>query len=304
MSAAIPICHDSDRESWLKARQEGIGGSDAPAILGQSRFAGPAKIAAIKLGYQVDDDSESELLKWGRLVEAPMMQALQEETGIEATVDGTMYRCQIPGREFMQATLDGTARVDHDPVGIECKLAYWTASDWDRGVPAAVNTQVQHQMAVLDLRASYVLVLLDGYRFRWSRVERDDAFIEEQLVPMETMFWEKIQAGEIVPPTMAAPDREYEALKKLFPDHVEGKIKHLEGPEWIDVHDRWKVNKAAASQAEKAAKGYRNQLIAEIGDAEFGQLDDGTRLSLRQQTRAEHVVRKSKFRVLREVSGS
>ena len=301
MSQAVAICHDTDREIWLEERRAGIGGSDAPAILGQSSFAGPAKIAAIKLGYELgDEDDESELMRWGRLVERPMLAAFTEETGIPAEIDGNLYRQTNPELSFMQATLDGTCEVDGQTGGVECKLAFWSADAWDRGVPAAVNTQVQHGMGTLGYPFFYVLALLGGYKFRWARVDRDEEFISKTLIPAEAEFWRKIQSGEAVAP-MGAPDPEYAALKVMFPDVVPGKIARLEGSEWVDKFADWQLAGSVHREGEKRYKALRNDFFAAVGDCEYAELDDGQRLTLRSQTRAAHDVRESTFRVLRAV---
>jgi putative phage-type endonuclease len=297
MSAAIPLCPDSDRERWLELRLEGIGASDAPAVLGRSSFMGPFEVAAVKLGYESDREV-TELMDWGHYVEAPMLKKFHEETGFAAGIDGMLYRSSNPKLAFMQATIDGQTQVDGEVGGIECKLAFWSADAWDDGVPDQVQIQVQHQMAVMEWRFTYVLALLGGYRFRWSRVERDDRFIADELIPAERDFWERVQDGRDVVPK-GAPDREYEAIRAKFPDVIAGKIFRLEGDAWIDNFEKWRTCSSQKSIMEKAAKGHRNEFMAAIGDAEFAVLDDGQKLSLKAQTRAAHQVKESSFRVLR-----
>lgn len=299
MAAPEIICHDSDRESWLAARKVGIGGSDAPQIMGLSSFGGPAKVAATKLGYELgSEDDEPEILRWGRYVEAPMLKALTDETGIEATIDGHLYRSGQPGRDFMLATVDGRCVVDGVEGGIECKLAFWSADAWEEGVPASVDCQVQHNMDVTDLPFFYVLVLLGGYRFRWARVDRRPDWASEVLVPAEADFWQRLQEGRSIAPS-GAPDREYEALKARFPDVTPGKVAALTGDDWCRRYDEWRALSATKSDAEKRAKQLRNEFIAAMGDAEYARLDDGQMVSLRSQTRAAHHVKESTFRVLR-----
>lgn len=305
MSAAIAICHDSDREVWLEERKNGLGGSDAPAVLAleEYNFGGPAKIAAVKLGYELGaEDEESELMKWGRHSEPIMLSQFKEETGIEGTIDGNLYRSTDPDLDFMQATLDARCVVDGVEGGIECKLARFSADNWKQGVPKPVNVQVQHSIKTMGFPWSYVLVLLNGYQFRWARVDRDDRFIDEILIPTERAFWEKIQSGELVRP-VGAPDAEYEGLKAMFKDVVPDKVVRLEGDAWQAKFDAWRRAGNVHRRAEKRYKALRNEFFAEIGDAEYAQLDSGQLLTLRSQTRAAHEVRESTFRVLRASKG-
>lgn len=298
MTEAKVVCHDSDREAWLRARTKGIGGSDAPQVLGRSSFGGPARVAAIKLGYEIGDDTESELMKWGRLVEKPMLEAFTEETGYLAKIDGNMYQQQLPELSFMQATIDGVAKVGAELAIVECKLAFWSADAWDDGVPEHVQIQVQHQLATLGYPFAFVLALLGGYQFRWARVERDEDFIDNILIPTEREFWDRVQSGASVRPS-GAPDREAAAIAAMFPNPSIGKEVRLEGTTWIDRFDDWRKAAATKTVVEKEAKQYRNDFTAAMGDAEFAILDNGQRVSLKQQTRKAHEVKSSTFRVLR-----
>ena len=109
MTAPQFICDQSNRDQWLTERMTGIGSSDAPAILGlEKAFGNPFKISCLKRGMRIDEeDSESELLKWGHYVEAPMIAAFSDETGHHGQLSGAMWRRTDKGREFMMATLDG-----------------------------------------------------------------------------------------------------------------------------------------------------------------------------------------------------
>lgn len=300
MSEPKLICLESSPE-WHAERSKGIGGSDAPALLGLSKWGGPASVAAAKLGYSASDDAESELLKWGHYIEAPLIRAFADETGLDASLSGAMFRSGSPATPWMQATIDGVVKERSQVGGLQCKLAMFSAREWEEdGVPLQVWAQVQHEMAVMDWEFCYVLVLLGGYKPRHSRVERDEAFIRERLIPTEAAFWTALQAGEPIAPE-GAPDAEYAALKARFPTPVPGKEIELRGDEWLRAFEMWERCGATAREAVKAQKEARNRLIAAIGDAEFAVLDGGIRLSLREQVRREFVSPEFRFRVLRRV---
>jgi putative phage-type endonuclease len=292
---ATAVCHESS-DLWKVERANGLGGSDAPQILGISPFGGPASVAASKLGFYAGD-VESELHEWGHYVEEPLIRRFAAETGIEGKLSGVLYRSNDAATPWLQATLDGD--IPGENAGIQCKLAVFSWDAWDEGVPDYVEAQVQHEMAVTGWDAVYVLALLRGYQFRWSRVERDEAFIAERLVPTLGEFWRKLKADEPIAP-LGAPDREWEALKLRYARPVEGKVVHLAGADWVEEFERWRDFSRTKSSAEKAAKESRNRLVAAIGDGEIATLDDGTRLTLKRQTRASYVVEESTFPVLRE----
>jgi putative phage-type endonuclease len=293
---ALPICHDSS-DLWKVERANGIGGSDAPQILGLSSFGGPARVAASKLGITVED-YESEMAEWGRYVEEPMIRRFAAETGIEGAISGYLFRSQDPATPWLQATIDGVLRDSSERAGIQCKMTIYKAEDWLEGVPDYVNAQVQHEIATMEWDYAYVLVLLRGYQFRWARVERDQPFIDDVLLPAEAEFWHRLKAGDPIAP-LGAPDAEWAALRAMFPRPVPGKAVHLPGPQWVDLCAAWRASAEEKTAAEKRTKELRNQLVAAIGDAEAATLDDGTRLTFKLQTRKAYHVEESSTRVLR-----
>jgi predicted phage-related endonuclease len=296
MAAPVEICHESN-PIWHAERSRGLGGSDAPQILGISPFGGPARVAASKLGYRVED-AESELREWGHYVEEPLLRRFADETGIEARRSGILYRSGDPATPWLQATIDAVLCDPAENGGIQCKFALFTADHWDDGVPPHVGAQVQHEMAAMGWGFVYVLALLRGYQFRWARVERDERFIAERLLPAEGEFWRRLQADEAIEPA-GAPDREWEALKARYPRPAPGLVVPLPGDEWVGLVDRWREAASAASAADKAAKELRNRLAAAMGEAEFAELDDGRMLSLSLTERAGYTVEAMSYRMLR-----
>lgn len=293
MQHAVAICHESD-ELWKVERSNGLGGSDAPQILGISPFGGPAKVAASKLGFHVED-VESELLEWGHYVEEPLIRRFYDETGIEGKRSGILYRSTHPARPWLQCTVDGD--VPGDPTtGIQCKNAVFSADLWDEGVPDYIEAQVQHEMAVTGWERVFVLVLLRGYQFRWKEVRRDERAISD-LLAAEAEFWRRLHAGEPIEPK-GAPDQEWAALKARFPTPVVGKEVRLEGETWRQAVALWRHHADHKLRHEKLAKECRNTIVAALGDATAGILDDGSRVTLSVSERKEHVVKASTSRTL------
>ncbi len=302
------VCDSLDRTAWLAARRTGIGSSDAPAILGVSPFATPLSVAAAKQGLH-EDDHESELMRWGRYVEGPMIQAfLDEQTaagakGWQARPSGKMYRSRRPGHGFMLATLDGDVL---DPAGkagtIECKLKIFGADEWEReGVPDHVQVQAQHGLEVVQRTFVIVIGLLDGYRLRWKRLPIDRAALEEKILPEERRFWEALERGEAIPATTGPPGINARVLKALHPQDS-GETIPL--PEHAEEHYRaWRQAAAAEKEAKRRKDEARNAIAQLLGRATFGVLPSGTTLSLTTTTRAPFETPAATFRVLREVAG-
>lgn len=302
----IYVCDQTDMEAWRLARREGIGASDAPGILAlEGAFSNPFSISCSKRGLETDDgDPEPELFKWGRLIEGPALQAFEEETGHQAKISSQMFRRPETDMGFMQATLDGVVTEKGGEVGgAEVKLSIFSAKEWDKyGVPETVLCQAQHQCHVMSWPWVYVIAILDGYRLRWKKVERDDAILGDVIVPAEKDFWQRLQDGEQFDAGIGRPDQSASWLKSLHPDD-DGTTIRLEGDHWIEIMDNWRVAAEEEKVEKRLKEKAKNSLVQEIGDATFARLDDGRRISLKTQPRTTKPTTETKtstFRVLRE----
>lgn len=310
MSAPAYVCNDTDdRAAWLAHRRLGVGGSDAPAILGISPFSSPAKVAAEKSGLLPDDDTETELMAWGRKVEPLLIETFLEDMekagqkGWTAKQSGALYRSTKPGREIMMTTLDGEVC---DPAGrlgtIECKLKIFGAQEWERhGIPEHVVCQDQHATDVMDRPFSVVIGLLDGYRPRWKILERDDELLGDVIVPAELDFWQRWQDGEAFPLDVGPAAVNLDLVRRLYPED-KGTSIELKGPEYLAAATEWRLQAEARLAAEKAEKAAKAVLAGAIGDHTFGLLDNGTELSLKTTKKGPVTHKASTYRTLREVS--
>jgi putative phage-type endonuclease len=309
VSAPAFVCDQSDRAAWLEHRRTGIGASEAPAILGISPFSSPAKLAAEKAGLVALNDTESELMAWGRKVEPLLLETFAEDMekagqkGWSVKLSGQLYRSTKPGREIMLSTLDGEVR---DPAGrygiAECKLKIFGAQEWERnGIPDHVIAQTQHAMDVMDVSFAVVIGLLDGYRPRWKIVERSQELLEDVIVPAELAWWEKYLAGEAFPMDQGPGHVNLDLVGRLYPDD-DGSTVKLKGPLLLEVAEAWRGHaevRLAATKAEEAAKAVLRQAI---GDATYGILDNGQKLSLKTTKKGPVTQKATSFRTLREVA--
>lgn len=287
-----------DRESWLEARKTGVSASDAPAILGISPFSNPFKLAKEKRGELPRDERQNELLDWGHVVEEPMLELFKRETGLDGELSSALYRTRNPDERFMLATPDGWIRDGSEIGGLECKLKLFHAREWEEnGLPDHVITQTQHQMRVMDWNFVFVLVLLDGYRLRFQRIERNDEVMGEFVVPLEAEWWSDFQEGRPFDPSVGTPSATTEVLKRLYPEDS-GETISLKGTQWIEHLEMMIDARKQANQWKKIAERHSNALKAAMGDATFANLDDGTRLSLKTVRVKESVTKAYSFRRL------
>lgn len=189
MKAEI-ICTTEDRQAWLSARRCGLGGSDAAAILGLSRFSTPTDVYLDKRGESKPKD-ETPWLRWGNILEPAIRQEYADQTG-RTVRDGGLMR--HPVHCFMLGSTDGLT---------DCRRVYEgknrrTSQGWGEPgsdeVPRTCLLQVQQYMAVTGFPVADVAVLFGGSDFQIYEVPADTE-IQEMLIEAEAEFWQRIVDG-------------------------------------------------------------------------------------------------------------
>ena len=287
----------SDRLSWLAERQHGLGASDAPVIMGLSKYLTPFALYAEKLGLGAAV-SENEAMEWGLLLEEPIAQKFQQETGRVVTlpIPWAIQVCEEPRAPWARATVDRwQQREPTQRAPLEIKTAAWSLGlEWTDEPPLAYQVQVQHQMLVTGASYASIAALIGGQRFLWCDVPRDDAFIDT-LVQAEGAFWQRCLDHN--PPPVDDSERTRAALKALYAKDS-GEVISL-GVEGIEIDNRLEAAKAAVAAAEAEKRLAENELLARIGHGTMAVLPNDVVYTYRETTRSEHLTKASTFRVLR-----
>lgn len=210
-----------ERAAWLKLRRQGIGGSDAAAILGLNPYKSPLAVYADKRGLS-DDAPDTETLRQGRDFEAYVADRFAEETGLR------VRRCnqilQHPQYPWMLANVDRL--VTGERAGLECKcVGIGNRVDFEGGaVPPTFYWQCMHYLAVTGLDRWYLAVLPLG---RWVapyifEITRDETQIDE-LTAREEAFWtDHVLAG--VPPLPMGSEADEAVLSLVCEQHAQDEI--------------------------------------------------------------------------------
>lgn len=103
-------------EEWLNVRRQGIGGSEAGAILGLSPFSSAFSVYAEKIGVKKADEA-NEAMRIGTDLEPYVAQRFMEATG--KRVVNCNYVLTNPNYKFMLADVDRL--VVGENAGLECK---------------------------------------------------------------------------------------------------------------------------------------------------------------------------------------
>lgn len=262
MSIVIPI-KDMDESAWREARRRGIGGSDAAAVAGVSRWKSPVEVWLEKTGQLIDDGHDSEAAYWGRVLEDVVADEFTRRTGKKLRRRNAILA--HPEYPFMIANVDRL--VVGEEAGFEAKTtSAYSAREWEEGVPAEYELQCQHYMAVTGYPRWYIAVLVGGNKFIHKTIERDEEVIS-YLIRIEREFWHLVETK--TPPPLDGSPSSARVLEAMYPESEAGSVVELPptAQELISEYE-------AACEAEKAAgerkEAAANRLKEMLGKAEVG----------------------------------
>jgi putative phage-type endonuclease len=295
------ICDAREEGPWLNERRNGVGASEAAAILGLNPWSSDLDVWSQKLG--LTELEQTEQMGWGLRLEPVIARAYSDETGRIVKRWGKLLRSkEFP---FMQATPDyrqsGPAKaVDPDqatlvPTILEVKNVSGPVQHWEGGVPEYVQVQVQHQLAVTGHKAASVAALLRGGRLVWQDIDRDQHFISEILIPEIEKFWGYVERQESPPADGSVASSR--ALKALFPEES-GETIALE-PEFVDLDIQRERLREDFKLLEHELRAIDNKFKQKIGDNSRGICPNGIVYTYRTTKRPAYEVAASSFRALR-----
>lgn len=178
----------------IDARRSGVGGSDAAAVCGLSRWRTPLQVYLEKRG-EVPGFEGNEFTRWGEALEPAIRQAYSDATGRIVRLPKETLR--HPRHGFILCHPDG---VTDDGRLFEAKNTRsgegWGEPGTD-DLPIEYLVQVQHNMLVMGLAVADVAVLIAGSDFRIYEVPAD-AELHAMLIDREARFWEQVERA--VPP--------------------------------------------------------------------------------------------------------
>lgn len=211
---------DMTHEEWLKARQAGIGGSDAGTILGVNKWKSKTQLFFEKVNPELKQQVDNEFIYWGNVLEDVVAKEFEARTGKKVRKNNKMLR--HPEHEFMLANLDRV--IVGEKALLECKTtSQYNIDQWkDDEIPASYLCQIQHYMAVTGYEKAYIAVLCGGNQFIWKEVPRDDELIEI-IINAEKDFWyNNVLAGVI--PEIDGSDATKEFLNHMYKDIDETEV--------------------------------------------------------------------------------
>jgi putative phage-type endonuclease len=181
---------DQNTPAWLDWRKNGIGASDAPAVLGVSPYTKPQNLWAIKVGMDVDKPVNKYIMDKGHDFETRIRAKYEfESEGNWPSV--CMQSVEFP---YLRASLDGWN--GKNIIEIKMVGAKMFASD---DIPPHHYAQFQHQMMVSDAEdMTEIYGLIDEFnelKDKKRLVVRDEKFIDA-MFHKEVEFWKMVTDKE------------------------------------------------------------------------------------------------------------
>lgn len=209
----------------IKERFGYIGGSDAAAVLGLSRWKTPLEVWAEKTGQvEPKDLSDSIPIEVGNELEDLVCKMWTKRTGKALRrVNETLVHPNYP---YIRGRID--RRVVGEDTIFEAKTASaWKAKEWEgEEIPQEYIIQCQHYMAITGAAKCEIAVLIGGNAaFVYKTIPRDAKIIAE-LVHREAEFWVKYVEPKVMP--MIVTKNDSDILFELFPEGDDGEPVQLD----------------------------------------------------------------------------
>ena len=241
MNAYTVVDVAPDTDAWLTERRSSVGASEVAAIMGLSKYATALDIYKSKFG--VDREFDPVLGFIGHESEVIIAKWVEQFSGVDVTLEPA-FMARSVSHPYLHASFD---RVSHDPFTTwQFKTAHHhSGHHWDEGIPTDIRVQVQAEMFVAGTQRAAVVVWIGGREFRLFWEQRDNAFIDQHMLPAVDAFWQGVKSETPPDPTTLAEMNEVWPSKPDTEIEATGDIVDILGQYTLAMSDA----KAAADEA-------------------------------------------------------
>jgi putative phage-type endonuclease len=259
------------QQEWLALRKQGIGGSDASAVLGVNPYKSQIEVYLDKIG-ETEPIPDNPFMFWGRKLEPLIREEFQQQTGFDVhEIPALLQSDKFP---FMIGSVDGIGTTHQGrPFVLECKTANGKqATVWKDGqVPIHYVLQLAHYLSITGYTLGFFAVLIGGNDFRIIPVERDRD-VEAMMVEGEREFWRKVEAREL--PQIDGSQATADALLQMYPREVPDSSHLLPADTFQSVCQQLIALKQQVKEHETSITQLENLLKNELGEHETGRCGD------------------------------
>ena len=247
---------DEHSQEWYDNRRTGIGGSDAAAVLGMSKWKTPYQVWREKVyGERQPDNGQFER---GRDLEPFIREKYEKETG-EKVFTPSFVR--DPNYDFVVGNLDGIT----DEKVVEFKTSLF--DDWGDEPPIEYVLQCQHYLLLTGYdEADLVVLILSTWKIKTFHIHADKE-LQDLMVENYQKFWKHVE--DKTPPEPV----NCEDLKKMFPSSLSNS-KTLSATT-IDACNTIKEMKKQIADLQGEIEELEFQIKNELQDSDTGVDADG-----------------------------
>jgi putative phage-type endonuclease len=170
---------------WHVWRSQGIGASDAPAIMGENPWKSAAQL--LKEKFEGKGEGTNAAMARGTALEPEARKRYEHKSGVR--VDPACL--QSVAHDWLRASVDGLAVNGSAVVEIKCGESVYRKSSTTQQVPGYYFGQLQHILAVTGLPSIDFWCYLPGRPEVHLCVARHDGYIK-RLLEVEALFWRQI----------------------------------------------------------------------------------------------------------------
>ncbi|MCK4817779.1 YqaJ viral recombinase family protein [bacterium] len=169
---------------WLHWRNQGLGASDAPAIMGENPWKSRERLLKEKLNEL--SFWQNDAMRRGIELEPEARRRYEQMTGIKVRpvcLESTQF-------DWLRASIDGLAHDGSSVVEIKCGESVYRHAASKRQVPQYYLGQLQHILAVTGLPRIDFWCYLPGRPEIHICIDRDNNYID-RLIKREMEFWQE-----------------------------------------------------------------------------------------------------------------
>lgn len=233
------------REDWLIQRKKTIGGSEAAALVGMSKYSSPYMVWADKTN-RLPEQEDNEAMRIGRDLEEYVAKRFTEATGKKVRRENYMLYNPL----YPHSHADVDRMVVGENAGLECKTTNTLDIKQFKGVdfPDKYYVQCVHYMAITGADRWYLAVLVFGKGFFTYILERDQEEIDA-LMKAENDFWESYIEND-VPPVPDGKTPTTETIKVIYDKGTQDDVVNLIGRENL-LNEYISIKKQISSSKER-----------------------------------------------------
>lgn len=251
------IITPDSKEHWLELRTKDITSTEVSALFGLSPYTTEFELWHAKLKGGIQEFVQTERMAWGNRLEEAIARGIAEDEGLDIVPMKNYYRLPVAqmGSSFDFRVLGGGIFEIKNVDSLVFRDKWEVIGDQVL-MPAHIEMQVQHQMAVSGYEWAKIGVLVGGNKTYVIHRNRNEVVIQN-IFKRVGEFWASVCLGSAPVPNY---ERDAAAIARLKSYAEPDKTIEVDGSEWEHLATCYKE----ASLDEKNAKNRKNAVKAEM----------------------------------------